>query len=115
MSIEQRKEMLLQQLDLSRLEGWCGANCTYADALLTEYHDVSSLETVELGCTNLAKHEIKVVDNEAFKERFWRIPPCMVEEVRPHMREMLEVGAFCPSQSPWCNAVVLVMKKDRGL
>ena len=28
---------------------------------------------------------------------------------------MLDSGAICPSQSVWCNAVVLVQKKDRGL
>ena len=39
----------------------------------------------------------------------------MVEEVRAHMKEMLEAGAIHPSQSPWCNAVVLVRKKDGGL
>ena len=31
------------------------------------------------------------------------------------MKEMLEAGTIHPSQSPWCNAVVLVCKKDRGL
>ena len=39
----------------------------------------------------------------------------MVEEVRAHMREMLEVGGIFPSQSPWCNTVMLVRKKDGGL
>ena len=61
------------------------------------------------------KHEIRVVDDEPFKERFWRISPPMVEEVRAWVKEMLEVVAICPSQSPWCNAVILVRKKDRGL
>ena len=28
---------------------------------------------------------------------------------------MLDGSAICPSQSPWCNAVVLVWKKDGGL
>ena len=28
---------------------------------------------------------------------------------------MLDGGTICPSQSPWCNAVVLVRKKDGGL
>ena len=28
---------------------------------------------------------------------------------------MLEAGAICPSQSPWCNVVVLVCKKDGSL
>ena len=58
MTIEKRKEMLLQQLDLSGLEGRSGANHTSAHALLIEYHDVFLLEPGELGCMNLMKHEI---------------------------------------------------------
>ena len=115
MSTEQRKEMLLQQLDLSGLEGWSGANCTSAHTLPTGYHDVFSLEPEELGCTSLAKHDIWVVDDKPFKERFWSILPPMVEEARAHMKEMLEAGVIHPSQSQWCNAVMLVWKKDGGL
>ena len=107
--------MFLQQLGLSRLEGWSGANHASAYALLTEYHDIFLPEPRQLGCTSLAKHEIKVVDDEPFRERFWRIPPPMVEEVRAHMKEMLEAGTTHPSQSPWCNAVMLVRKRDGGL
>ena len=39
----------------------------------------------------------------------------MVEEVRDHLREMLESGAIRPSQSAWCNAVILVREKDSSL
>ena len=39
----------------------------------------------------------------------------MVDEVHAHVKGMLEVGAIHPSQSPWCNVVVLVYKKDGGL
>ena len=46
---------------------------------------------------------------------FQRIPPLIVDEVHAHMKEMLEVGTIHPSQSPWCNAVVLLHKKDGGL
>ena len=49
------------------------------------------------------------------KERFRRIAPPVVEEVRAHIQEMLDGGAIQPSQSPWCNAVVLVRKKDGSL
>ena len=38
-----------------------------------------------------------------------------MEEVCKHLQEMLDLGAICPSQSAWCNAVVLVRKKDGGL
>ena len=56
-----------------------------------------------------------VIDNKPFKDGFWRIPPPMVDEVCTHVREMLEVITLCPSQSLWCNTIVLVHKKDGGL
>ena len=67
MSIEWRKEMFVQQLVLSGLEGWSGANYTAAYALLSEYYDIFLLEPKELGCTSLVKHEIWVVDDESFR------------------------------------------------
>ena len=61
------------------------------------------------------EHTIKVTYDTPFKERFRQIPPPMVEEVRNHLREMSESGAIRPRQSTWCNAMVLVRKKDGGL
>ena len=69
---------------------------------------------MELGCTHSTEHTIKVTDDTPFKEWFRQIPPPLVE-VQSHLREMLESGAIWPSQSAWCNAVVLVRKKDGGL
>ena len=80
-----------------------------------EHHNIFSLEQNEIGCTDMAEHVIELLDTEPFKERFWRIAPLLVEEVREHIQEMLDRGAIRPSQSPWCNAVVLVRKKDGGL
>ena len=100
MTVEQRKELLFQQLNLSGLDKWSDRNQTAAQALLAEYHEIFSLEPGELGCTDLAKHEIQVGDNEPFKEMFQRIPPLMVDKVCAHMKEMLEVSAIHPSQSP---------------
>ena len=100
MSVEWRREVFLQQLDLSGLKGWSDKNQSATHALLAEYYDIFSLESGELGCTDLAKHEIRVVDDKPFKERFSRIPPPMVDEVHAQMKEMLEAGAICPSQNP---------------
>ena len=58
MAVERRKEVLLQQLDLSGLKGWSEVNQVTTHILLAEYHDIFSLEGGELGCTNLAKYEI---------------------------------------------------------
>ena len=46
------------------------------------------------------------------KEWFRYIPPPLLKEVCASLRDMLDVGVICLSQSPWCNAVVLVRKKD---
>ena len=50
-----------------------------------------------------------------FKEQFRQIPLPLVEEVHQHLQEMLGLGMICPSQSFWCNAMVLVRKKDSSL
>ena len=38
-----------------------------------------------------------------------------MDEVREHLKLMLDAGAIRPINSPWCNAVVLVRKKDSSL
>ena len=83
--------------------------------LLAKYHDMFSLDPVELGCTHSMEHMIKVTDDTPFKEQFRQIPPLLVKGVWNHLWEMLESGAIWPSQSAWCNAVVLVRKKDGSL
>ena len=80
-----------------------------------EHHNIFSLEPNKIGCTETAEHVIELLDTEPFKERFRWIAPSLVEEVREHIQEMLDGGVIRPSQSPWCNTVVLVRKKDGGL
>ena len=85
--------------------------------LLQEYHDLFSLEKNEIGHTKTVEHKIVLKDPETppFKERFRRNPPPQVDEVQEHLKMMLDAGAIRPSNSPWCNAVVLVRKKDGSL
>ena len=113
--IRQRHGKLFDELDLSGLASWAPELADKAYQLLAEYQDIFSLDPAELGCTHLTKHTIKVTDDTPFKEHFRQIPPPMVEEVRDHLKEMLESSAIRPSQSAWCNAVVLVRKRRGGL
>ena len=115
MSVAVRQEKLLEKLNLDRLANWSTENAVAARELVLAYHDVFALESNELGCTSAIEHEIHIENDEPFKEWFWRIPPPLLEEVRTSLRDMLEAGAICLSQSPLCNAVVLVWKKDRTL
>ena len=95
--IRQRHGRLFDELDLSGLDSWAPKLAHKACWLLAEYHDVFSLDPVELGCIHSTEHSIKVTDDTPFKERFRWIPPLMVEEARNHLKEMLESGAFRPS------------------
>ena len=115
LTVRQRHGKLFSELDLSSLDSWTLELADAAHQLLAKYHNVFSLDPAELGCTHSTEHIIKVTDDTPFKEWFRQIPPPLVEKVRNHLKEMLESGAIRPSQSAWCNAVVLVWKKDCSL
>ena len=118
---EQRQELLMKVLEengsLGKLKGWKEETTLKAKWLLMEFHHIFCLEKNEMGCTDATEHIIKLLpeQDKPFKERFRRIVPHEVEEVCQHIQEMLDKGAIYPSQSPWCNAVVLVQKKDGTL
>ena len=113
----ERQDLLLDKLDLSGLDAWSTEQVEKAHGLLKEYHDIFFLEKQDMGHTKAAEHKIvlKDPDTPPFKERFRRIPPPQLDEVRDHLKLMLDAGVIRPSNSPWCNAVVLVRKKDGSL
>ena len=114
LTVRQRHGKLFDELGLSGLDSRPLGLADAAHQLLAKYHDVFSLDPAELGCTHSMEHTIKVTD-DTFKEQFRWIPPPLVEEVQNHLQGMLESGAIRPSQSAWCNEVVLVRKKDSSL
>ena len=85
------------------------------EKLLLKWKDVFSLHDLDLGKTSLTKHHINLTDPTPFKERHRRIPPAMVQSVREHLKEMLDLGVIRPSNSPFASNVVLVKKKDGTL
>ena len=115
LTVKQRQENLFEEWDVSGLESWPHELVASTQSLLVKYHNVFSLEPSNLGCTHSTKHVIKVTDDTPFKEQFRQISPPLVEQVCMHLWEMLDSSVICPSQSMWCNAVVLVRKKDGDL
>ena len=115
MLVVARQEKLLEKLNLDGLAHWSPMNAVVARELVLAYHDVFALESDELGCTSAIEHEMCIENSKPFKERFWRIPPPLLEEMHASLWDMLEAGVIRSSQSPWCNAVVLVRKKDGTL
>ena len=121
LTTEQCQELLMKVLEengsLGKLKVWKEDTALKAKWLLIEFHHIFCLEKNEMGCTDATEHVIELLNeqDEPFKERFRRIAPHEVEEMCQHIQEMLDGGAIWPSQLPWCNAIVLVQKKDGTL
>ena len=121
LTTEEHQKLLIEVLDkngsLGKLEGWSAKNALKAKFLLMEFHHVFCLEEGEMGVMDATEHIIELLpgQDEPFKERFHWIASHDVEEVQRHIQEMLDGGVIRPLQSPWCNAIVLVRKKDGTL
>lgn len=53
-----------------------------------------STSFIDIGETNLVEYEKKLSDNTSFKEPYRRIPRGLFEEVRQHLKEMLQAGVI---------------------
>ena len=100
LTTEQCQELLMKVLEenssLRKLKGWKKEMALKAKWLLMEFHHIFCLEKNEMGCTDATEHVIELLpeQDEPFKERFRRIVPHEVEEVRQHILEMLDRGAI---------------------
>ena len=114
LSIE-RGNQFPSQFRESLLETLTSEQVNLVEKLILKWKDVFSLHDLDLGKTSLTKHHINLSDPTPFKERHRRIPPAMVQSVREHLKEMLDLGVIRPSNSPFASNVVLVKKKDGTL
>ena len=111
----ERIQKLFSKLDLSGMANWPEERQKEMRKVFEDYHYLFALDDLELGKTSLVRHVIKLDDPKPFRERYRRIPPHQYDEVKKHLKEMVEIGAIRKSQSPWASAVVLVRKKTGEL
>ena len=83
--------------------------------MLTKWKSIFSTGPSDLGYTTLVEHEIKLTDDIPFKQPIRRIPPSLYEEIREHLKELLDSGAIRESNSHFPSNVVLVRKSDGSL
>ena len=105
---KEQRDKLFSKLNLTSYDDWTQGQRDVMDNVIKHYHHIFAVEDLELGCTDLVKHEIKLTNYVPFKERYRRIPPHQYEEVCKHLDKMLRMGAIGRSNSPWASAVVLL-------
>ena len=99
MTVAALQEKLLEKLNLDGLSKWTPRNAAAARELILEFHDIFTLDGNELGCTSAIEHKICINNSEPFKEQFRHIPLLLLDEVCTSLRDMLDAGAICSSQS----------------
>ena len=88
---------------------------TIVKSFLKKWTHIFSHSDTDIGRTNIVKHKINLTDETPIKQRHYRIPPHMYEEVKRHIHDMLEAGVIRESCSPFASPVVLVRKPDNTL
>ena len=111
----ERESLLFSKIDLDGAKEWSEELKVKTKDLFQEYAHIFALESLDMGHTSMVKHKIKLDNYTPFKERYRHIPPNLFDEVKNHLKEMIQVGTIRCSNSPWASAVVLVRKKDGSL
>ena len=108
--------MLLAKIGFNEgTTGWTDEQQEEARTLLVKYSFLFAMDRMDLGKTDLVKHHIELNNYTPIKDRYRQIQPQQYEEVRKHLKEMLDIRAIRRSNSPWASPVVLVRKKDGSL
>ncbi|XP_071137050.1 uncharacterized protein [Mytilus edulis] len=81
-------------------------------SLLIENQNLFASSDVDLGRTNLVKHEINTGKARPFEEPPRRTPYHLNKVVNDYLDKMLQIGIIEQSHSPWAAGIVLVKKKD---
>ena len=65
---KERRDKLFSKLDLTGYDEWTPEQRKATDDVIERYHHIFAVENLELGGTNLVKHEIKLTNYVPFKE-----------------------------------------------
>lgn len=81
-------------------------------ALLNKYVTVFAQSDEDLGYTDLIEHEIPLLDDVPIRQRYRRLPPSQYDEVKKHIKHLLELNIIRESCSPYSSPIVVVKKKN---
>ena len=83
--------------------------------VILDHKAAFSFSDLDLGRVKDVVHRIELDDDVPVRERYRKIPPNLVGEVKKHLDDMLRAGVIEPSKSSYSSPTVLVRKKDSSL
>ena len=83
--------------------------------LLAEHNDLFAWSEMDLGYTDKVHHRIPVTTDVPVSQPYRRLPPKQFEEVRQHLKSLMERGVIRESTSPYSSPIVLVRKSNGDL
>ena len=87
----------------------------HAKEFLQKWQHILTSRPLDFGHTNTVKHEIHLENEQPFMKPYRHISPSLIQEVREHVLEMIEIGAIRESSSPFSSNGLIIRKKDGGI
>lgn len=115
-----RNNLSINLLDFENAETLAAFNCgqqlseceiNQLKELLKRYQMCFSDNLKDLGLTNVVEMEIKLSDSQPVVYRPYRLSFPERRQVQSMVKEMIEAGIVCESNSPYASPVLLVKKK----
>ena len=82
---------------------------------LQDYRDDFSRHDLDLGHTDVKRHRMDMRSKTLWNARPGRVPHSLYDEVKQHLRQMMDLGVIRPSNSPYSSNVVLVRRPNNEL
>ena len=90
----EKEALVFSEINLTGAKDWDPELIEETRRLFREYAHIFALESLDMGHTSMVKHKIRLDNYTVFKERYRRIPPNLFDEVKNHLKEMIEVEAI---------------------
>ena len=74
--------------------------------------EVFSTHEWDIGVTTEAYHEIRLNNEEPFRERSRRVAPRDLQDLRDHIQSLVDIGVITESRSRYASPIVIVRKKN---